>query len=104
MVKQDLGLVFLGATSAFGLHSAVNPSLFTIQHFGNENPQAIQSGLLIGLGSVLVLAAGIRLLYGKKANIPAIATAVTGLGLYVLSQKALHDGSIRQAEENVAMF
>lgn len=104
MVKQDLGLAFLGATSAFGLHSSVNPSLFTLTAFARERPEAAQTGLLIGLGAVLTLAVGLRLLYGPKANIPSIVTAATGVGLYFLSQKALADGSIKTAEEKVAIF
>ena len=39
-------------------------------------------GMTVGLITILGMATGISMLYGKKGNIAAIATGLTGMGLF----------------------
>ncbi len=47
----------------------------------------------LGLGSSVVLGAGVRLVYGEKANVAALATILTGVGMF-----ALFEGMLRKKE------
>lgn len=95
MEKEEIGVLLLGTTSAWGIWSATNPSTYTILKFGDvpEDIPRIRTGMNVGLLSILATSAGIWMLYGKRGHIPAIATALTGVGLYVWYDKKLKEKS-----------
>jgi|SRR5579871_6746516 len=94
MRESVLGLSILSALSIAGIHSAVNPSYFTLRSFAAQ-PQAkgaAQEGLWIGLGLSTAASVAIGLVFDEW--IPAIisqATAVLlfGVGMYAVNSPPL---------------
>lgn len=90
--KEEIGLSLLGSISAFSIHSAVNPSFFTIKAFATENHEEnIRFGMNVGLILNGILSGGILLAYGKKGMIPALITGATGVGLYIAYDQMLKE-------------
>lgn len=94
MRESVLGLSILSALSIAGIHSAVNPSYFTLRSFAAQ-PQAkgaAQEGLWIGLGLSSAASVAIGLVFDEW--IPAIiseATAILlfGVGMYAVNSPPL---------------
>jgi len=94
MKESVLGLSILSALSIAGIHSAVNPSYFTLRSFAAQ-PQAkgaAQEGLWIGLGLSTAASAAIGMVFNEW--IPAIisqATAILlfGVGMYAVNSPPL---------------
>lgn len=94
MKESVLGLSILSALSIAGIHSAVNPSYFTLRSFAAQ-PQArgaAQEGLWIGLGLSSFASVAIGMVFDEW--IPAIiseATAILlfGVGMYAVNSPPL---------------
>ena len=50
--------------------------------FGVSNPEIMWQGMGVGLATILAMALGIGLLYGKKGQIAAWTTGLTGVALF----------------------
>lgn len=93
-VKETMGIAILSALSIAGIHSAVNPSYFTLRSFAAQ-PEAkskAREGLWIGLGLSTVAAVGLYLVFEEW--IPALvaeatAVALFGIGMYAVGQEPL---------------
>ncbi len=83
MPREEVGLALLGVGSAFGAWSALNTSPLGTVSFSQNNPEVALASMNIGLFVILGMGAGIYWLYGKRGMIPSIATAVTGIALYL---------------------
>lgn len=82
MGNSVMGISILSALSIAGIHSAVNPSYFTLRSFASkpEARKVAAEGLWIGLGLGLL---GSFALYGVfKRAVPAIVSAATAVGLF----------------------
>lgn len=82
MGNSVMGISILSALSIAGIHSAVNPSYFTLRSFASkpEARKVASEGLWIGLGLGLL---GSFALYGVfKRAVPAIVSAATAVGLF----------------------
>lgn len=94
MKESVLGLSILSALSIAGIHSAVNPSYFTLRSFAAQ-PQArgaATEGLWIGLGLSTAASAAIGLVFDEW--VPAIISQATafllfGVGLYAVNSPPL---------------
>lgn len=92
--KETMGIAILSALSIAGIHSAVNPSYFTLRSFAAQ-PEAkakAREGLWIGLGLSTVASLGLYLVFEEW--VPAIvaeatAVALFGIGLYAVEQDPL---------------
>jgi len=89
MPKEDIGLILLGVTGAFGVWSALNTSPVGTVTFGRDNFEVAHTSMLIGAGVIGTLALGIYALYGEKGKIAAVATGLTGVGLYLWYRQLL---------------
>lgn len=91
---STLGLSILSALSIAGIHSAVNPSYFTLRSFASK-PEAkgmAKEGLWIGLG--LSTLASVAIWWVFDETIPAViseavAVALFGIGLYAVNATPL---------------
>ena len=91
---STLGLSILSALSIAGIHSAVNPSYFTLRSFASK-PEAkgmAKEGLWIGLG--LSTLASLAIWWVFDETVPAViseatAIALFGIGLYAVNSKPL---------------
>lgn len=84
-----LGVSVLTALSVAGIHSAVNPSVFTLRTFSN-NPEARENaeiGLWMGLGMSLLAAGAIWVVF--KDPVPAAVAALTGGALFGIGMWAI---------------
>jgi hypothetical protein len=89
-----LGLSILSALSIAGIHSAVNPSYFTLRSFASK-PEAkgmAKEGLWIGLG--LSTLASLAIWWVFDETVPAViseatAVALFGIGLYAVNSTPL---------------
>jgi hypothetical protein len=82
MGNSVMGISILSALSIAGIHSAVNPSYFTLRSFASkpEARKVASEGLWIGLGLGLL---GSFALYGVfKRAVPALVSAATAVGLF----------------------
>lgn len=95
MVRQNVGLFLLAVPGALGAWSATNTSWTGHCAFGMANPRAARFSMNTGLAIISALAAGVYLLYGKRGEAAAIATAITGAGLYLLYDTALPDSYVK---------
>lgn len=79
---SQLGLSILSALSIAGLHSAINPSVFTLLTFGSkpEAKKRAMTGLWIGLAASTVASAAILMVF--KETMPAIIGEVTAIALF----------------------
>lgn len=77
-----LGLSILSALSIAGVHSAINPSLFTLMSFATkpEARERAMKGLWIGLGASTIASGAIWLVFGEW--LPAIISEITAVGLF----------------------
>jgi len=89
VAKEEIGLILLGVTGAFGVWSALNTSPIGTVAFGKDNPEIAHTSMLIGAGVIGLLATGIYALYGEKGKIAAAATGITGVGLYLWYRQLL---------------
>lgn len=90
MNDSVLGLSILSALSIAGIHSAVNPSYFTLRSFAAQ-PQArgaAQEGLWIGLGLGLAGSVGVGLVFDEWT--PAIISGVVALSLFGVGMYAIN--------------
>lgn len=90
--EEELALAVLSALSVAGLHSAINPSVFTLLSFGTkpEAKQRAMTGLWIGLGASTLASVAIYFVFKKP--LPALiaeATAVLlfGVGVWAVRQE-----------------
>lgn len=65
------------------LWSALNTSPLGTVAFAGSNLQVAYTSMLMGAGTIMALAGGIYLLYGKKGTVAAAATGITGVGLFI---------------------
>jgi hypothetical protein len=82
MGNSVMGISILSALSIAGIHSAVNPSYFTLRSFASkpEAKKVATEGLWIGLGLGLL---GSFALYGVfHRAVPALVSAATAVGLF----------------------
>lgn len=89
-----LGLSILSALSIAGIHSAVNPSYFTLRSFAAQ-PQAkaaAKEGLWIGLGLGLAGSVGIGMVFDEWT--PAIISALVAAGLFGVGLYAVNSPPI----------
>jgi hypothetical protein len=80
--EEELALAVLSALSIAGVHSAINPSVFTLLSFGSK-PEAktrAMTGLWIGLGASTVASAAIYFVFKKP--LPAVIAEVTAVALF----------------------
>lgn len=87
--KERIGLAVLSALSISGIHSAVNPSFFTLRAFAKkpvERSNAI-TGLWIGLGLGLAGSVAIYLVFDEI--LPALVAGGTALGLFAIGIAAV---------------
>lgn len=80
--KEDVGLAVLSALSVAGIHSAINPSIFTLLSFGSqpEGRDRAMKGLWIGLAASSLGSVAIYTVFGKL--LPAIIAEATAVGLF----------------------
>lgn len=80
--EEDLALAVLSALSIAGVHSAINPSVFTLLSFAThqEGRARALKGLWIGLAASTLASGAIYVVF-KKA-IPAIIAEITAIGLF----------------------
>lgn len=94
MNESILGLSVLSALSIAGIHSAVNPSYFTLRSFAAQ-PQAkaaATEGLWIGLALGIAGSVGVGLVFDEWT--PAVVSALVaaglfGVGIYAINQPPL---------------
>lgn len=82
MGNSTMGISILSALSIAGIHSAINPSYFTLRSFASK-PEArtvAKEGLWIGLGLGLIGSFALYKVFDRA--IPAIVSAVTAAGLF----------------------
>lgn len=88
--EEVLALSVLSALSIAGIHSAINPSLFTLMSFASK-PEAkarAMKGLWIGLGASTIASVAI---YGVfKMMLPAIISEATAIALFASGVWAVH--------------
>lgn len=92
--KAEIGLAVLSALSVAGIHSAINPSFFTLKAFAKkpeERANAIQ-GLWIGLALGGIASASVGLVF--KRTIPAIVSAATAVALFGIGMGAVHSNGV----------
>jgi len=80
--EEELALAVLSALSVAGIHSAINPSLFTLMSFATK-PEAQSralKGLWIGLGASTLASAAIYVVFKKW--MPAIISEATAIALF----------------------
>jgi hypothetical protein len=90
--EEELALAVLSALSVAGIHSAINPSLFTLLSFATK-PEArgrAMKGLWIGLLASTLASGAIYVVFKKW--MPAIisqatAIALFGAGVWAINQK-----------------
>lgn len=90
MKESILGLSVLSALSIAGIHSAVNPSYFTLRSFAAQ-PQArgaAKEGLWIGLALGVLGSAGVGLVFDEWT--PAVVSAFVALGLFGVGMYAVN--------------
>lgn len=94
MNESILGLSILAGLSIAGIHSAVNPSYFTLRSFAAqpEARAAAKEGLWIGLFLGIAGSAGVGLVFDEWT--PAIISALVagglfGVGMYAISRPPL---------------
>lgn len=80
--EEDLALAVLSALSIAGVHSAINPSVFTLMSFGSqpEGRSRAMKGLWIGLAASTLASGAIWVVF--KKSLPAIIAEVTAIGLF----------------------
>jgi len=81
--EEELALAVLSALSVAGIHSAINPSLFTLMSFATK-PEArarAEKGLWIGLGASTLASAAIYVVFKKW--MPAIISEATAVALFL---------------------
>jgi hypothetical protein len=89
-----MGLALMAGFSVAGIHSAVNPSYFTLRAFG-AHPEAraeAKRGLAIGLVASTVASLAIYLVF-KKA-VPALVAEATAIGLAAISYHAIYSAPV----------
>lgn len=94
MKESILGLSVLSALSIAGIHSAVNPSYFTLRSFAAQ-PQArkaAEEGLWIGLALGIMGSAGVGLVFDEWT--PAIVSALVAAGLFGVGMYAVNSPPI----------
>lgn len=92
--KAEFGLAVLSALSVAGIHSAVNPSFFTLKAFARkpeERANAIQ-GLWIGLGLGALASVSVGIVF--KRWIPAIVSAGTAVALFGIGMGAVNSNGV----------
>lgn len=85
-----LGISILSALSIAGIHSAINPSVFTFLTFASK-PEArgrALKGLWIGLGASTVASGAIYMVF--KEWLPAIISEVTAIALFGIGVWAIN--------------
>ena len=88
--EEELALAVLSALSVAGIHSAINPSLFTLMSFATK-PEAKDravTGLWIGLGASTLASAAIYVVFKKW--MPAILAEATAFALFGAGLWAIH--------------
>jgi hypothetical protein len=93
---SELGLAVLSALSIAGIHSAINPSFFTLKAFAKkpeERANAIQ-GLWIGLG--LGTAASVAIYAVFRRLIPAIISEASALALFGIGMAAVKSNGVEE--------
>lgn len=88
--EERLAISVLSALSIAGIHSAINPSVFTLLSFASK-PEAqgrAMKGLWIGLGASTLASAAIYFIF--KDWMPAILSEVTAIGLFGTGVWAVH--------------
>lgn len=88
--EEELALAVLSALSVAGIHSAINPSLFTLMSFATK-PEAQEravTGLWIGLGASTLASAAIYVVFKKW--MPAIISEATAIALFGAGLWAIH--------------
>jgi len=88
--EEELALAVLSALSVAGIHSAINPSLFTLLSFATK-PEAqgrAMKGLWIGLGASTLASAAIFVVFHKW--MPAIISEATAIALFGAGVWAIH--------------
>lgn len=94
MKESILGLSVLSALSIAGIHSAVNPSYFTLRSFAAQ-PQArkaAEEGLWIGLALGVMGSAGVGLVFDEWT--PAIVSVLVAAGLFGVGMYAINSPPI----------
>jgi len=92
--KAEFGLAILSALSVAGLHSAINPSFFTLKAFAKkpeERANAIQ-GLWIGLGLGALASVSVGFVFHRW--IPAIVSGATAAALFGIGMGAVNSNGI----------
>lgn len=89
-IEEDLALSVLSALSIAGIHSAINPSLFTLLSFGSqpEGRSRALKGLWIGLGASTLASGAIYVVW--KQVLPAIIAELTAVGLFAAGVWAIN--------------
>lgn len=88
--EEELALAVLSALSVAGIHSAVNPSLFTLLSFATK-PEAqarAMKGLWIGLGASTLASVAVYVVFKKW--LPAIISEITAVALFGAGVWAVH--------------
>lgn len=91
-LEERLAVSVLAALSIAGIHSSINPSIFTFLSFATK-PEArsrAMTGLWIGLGASTLASGAIWIIF--KDSLPAIiseatAIALFGAGVWAINQK-----------------
>ena len=91
--EEDLALSILSALSIAGIHSAINPSIFTLMSFASHSeakPKAM-TGLWIGLGASTLASGAIWVVF--KEPLPAVIAELTAIGLFAAGVWAVNQPS-----------
>lgn len=99
--KAEMGLAVLSALSVAGIHSAINPSYFTLVTFSKQPKEKANArrGLWIGLGLGTVASASVWAVFGKV--IPAVVAEATAVALFGIGMNAIE--SSEDAPETPSM-
>jgi len=88
--SQRMAVSVLSALSIAGVHSALNPSLFTLMSFATQPEAKVRAmkGLWIGFGASTVASGMIWVVF--EDWLPALISEATALGLFVAGVWALN--------------
>ena len=91
--QEEIGLALLATGTGFAVHSALNPSIFTISKFvGSEEDRAVlKKSANIALVVNLIISSGLFFAFKRSGLVPAIANAAIGTGLWAYQHHILKE-------------
>lgn len=96
--KMDIGLLILGVTGAFGIWSSLQTSptglfKFVAKDKDEQTERVARDAMKIALALIILMAAGLLLVYKRAGLAAAIGTIISGIGLYIYYDWLLKEGT-----------